>query len=199
MRASSETPDLKAELRARLVAERERLHPHQRLQLDRRICAHLLRYLDERDGLNLAGFHAFRGEPDLMPALEALHQAGRRIHLPVVDGSHMEFRRWTPGQALRRNRFGIPEPLDGKPCPIERLDVVFMPLVAFSPSGTRLGMGAGFYDRAFEFRLSQPGQGPSLIGTAYSLQEVDSLPAQHWDVPIDGVITDRGLKRFTED
>ncbi|MDP1271011.1 5-formyltetrahydrofolate cyclo-ligase, partial [Klebsiella pneumoniae] len=66
-------------------------------------------------------------------------------------------------------------------------------------SGTRLGMGAGFYDRAFEFRLSQPGLGPSLIGTAYSLQEVDSLPAQHWDVPIDGVITDRGLKRFTED
>ena len=190
--------DEKAELRARMVAERQRLHGHQRRRLDRQICAHLLRLLDDRDSLHLAGFVAFNGEPDLGPALEALHHAGRRIHLPVVNDDRMHFLRWTPTTEMRPNRFGIPEPVDGHECPPERLELVMMPLVAFSPGGTRLGMGAGYYDRSFEFCLDHPDSGPMLVGTAYSLQEVDSLPAQSWDVPLDAVITDRGLKVFRE-
>jgi len=198
MNSEIDKPDQKAELRARLVAERERLHDHQRRQLDRRICVHLLRFLDDRDCINLAGFHAFRGEPDLMPALEALHHAGRRVHLPVVNGQDMRFNRWTPGQAMQKNRFGIPEPVEGTTCPPDRLEVVVMPLVAFSATGTRLGMGAGFYDRAFSFCLDHPDAGPMLVGAAYSLQEINSLPAQSWDVPLDAVITDRGLQMFRE-
>lgn len=198
MNSEINKPDQKAELRARLVAERERLHDHQRRQLDRRICVHLLRFLDDRDCINLAGFHAFRGEPNLMPALEALHHAGRRVHLPVVSGRDMRFNRWTPGQSMQTNRFGIPEPVDGPTCPPDRLEVVVMPLVAFSATGTRLGMGAGFYDRAFSFCLDHPDAGPMLLGAAYSLQEVNSLPAQSWDVPLDAVITDRGLQMFRE-
>ncbi len=188
--------DQKAQLRTRLVAERMRLHGHQRRQLDRQICAHLLRLLDQRDDLHLAAFVAFNGEPDLRPALEALHHAGRRIHLPVVNDNRMHFFRWTPNTEMRPNRFGIPEPVDGRECPPERLELVMMPLVAYSPRGTRLGMGAGYYDRTFEFCLEHPESGPMLVGAAYSLQEVDSLPAQSWDVPLEAVITDRGLKVF---
>jgi 5-formyltetrahydrofolate cyclo-ligase len=191
--------DGKAELRARLIAERERLHDHQRRQMNRQICVHLLRFLDDRDCLNLAAFYPFRGEPDLMPALEALHHAGRRVHLPIVaDDNRMHFHRWVPGAPMKDNRFGIPEPLSGAECPPERLEVVLMPLVAFSATGTRLGMGAGFYDRAFEFCIDHPDAGPFLAGAAYSLQEVNSLPAQSWDVPLDAVITDRGLKMFRD-
>lgn len=197
-----ETPlpqdDRKAELRSRLVAERQRLHEHQRRRLDRQICAHLLRLLDERDCVHLAAFVAFRGEPDLAPALEALHHAGRRVHLPVVNDNRMHFIRWTPTTGMTANRFGIPEPTDGQECPPERLELVLMPLVAFSHSGTRLGMGAGFYDRTFEFCLHHPETGPMLVGAAYGLQEVDSLPAQSWDVPLDAVVTDRGVKVFRE-
>ncbi len=198
MSSDTEKPDQKAQLRARLVAERERLHIHQRRRLDRRICVHLLRFLDDRDCINMAGFHAFRGEPDLMPALEALHHAGRHVHLPVVNGRDMHFARWIPGQVMKKNRFGIPEPINGQVCPAERLEVVLTPLVAYSATGTRLGMGAGFYDRAFSFCLNHPDAGPMLVGAAYSLQEVNSLPAQSWDVPLDAAITDRGLQMFRE-
>ncbi len=192
------SPDRKAELRTRLVGKRERLHDHQRRRLDRRICTHLLRFLDERDCLNLAAFHRFRGEPDLMPALEALHHAGRRVFLPVVREKRMRFRHWSPASRMENNRFGIPEPVMGVECPPERLELVLMPLVAFSAAGTRLGMGAGFYDRAFSFALDDPGSGPILVGAAYSLQEIDILPADPWDVPMDAVITDRGLRVFRE-
>ncbi len=198
MESSPRKDEFKTELRARLVAERQRLNGRQRRRLDQQICAHLLRLLDERDCVRLAAFIAFNGEPDLTPALEALHQAGRRIHLPVVNDNRMHFIRWTPASRMEPNRFGIPEPVEGSECPPERLELVLMPLVAFSAAGTRLGMGAGFYDRTFDFRLEQPDSGPLLVGTAYALQEIDSLPAQSWDVPLDAVVTDRGVRMFRE-
>lgn len=188
----------KAELRARILASRSALHPHQRRSADRRICVHLLRLLDSRDCLDVAGFLPFRGEPDLQPALQALAEAGRRIWLPVVDGDDLEFRRWRPGMEMRPNRFGIPEPVGSHSCPPERLELVLTPLVAFAANGTRLGMGGGYYDRTFSFLGPSPAAGPWLVGVAYALQQHDSLPSDPWDVPLGAVITERGLQVFKD-
>jgi len=154
--------------------------------------------LDDRDYVDVAAFMPFRGEPDLVPALEALSEAGRRIWMPVVDGDAMRFHRWRPGAAMQPNRFGIPEPVDSRECPARRLELVLTPLVAFSPAGHRLGMGAGFYDRAFAFARKEPATGPWMVGVAYTLQQTDSLPTEPWDVPLGGVITERGLQVFRE-
>lgn len=187
----------KRELRELLLAERLALPEARRRILDRQLCAHVLSFMAERPGPRISAFLAFRGEPDLRPALAALQAAGRDIHLPVLGEAGMEFRRWVLDDELVPNRFGIPEPVHGPLCPPEALDWVLMPLLAFSATGTRLGMGGGFYDRAFGFRL-EPGvlQKPILVGVAYGLQEVNSLPAQHWDVPLDAIITDHGIRRF---
>ena len=110
----------------------------------------------------------------------------------------MTFRRWQPGEKMVANRFGIPEPVDGRECEPRRLELVLAPLVAFSGNGTRLGMGAGFYDRTFAFAKDNPAAGPWMVGIAYALQQVDSLPSQPWDVPLGAVITERGLQVFRE-
>lgn len=190
--------DRKADLRARILEMRTGLHPHQRQKADRQICVHLLRLLGDRDYLDVASFMPFRGEPDLVPAMEALSEAGRRIWLPVVNGQEMVFRRWQPGMKLVPNRFGIPEPVDSMTCKPERLELVLVPLVAFAGNGTRLGMGAGFYDRTFAFARTNPATGPWMVGAAYALQQADSLPAEPWDVPLGAVITERGLQVFRE-
>lgn len=192
------TQDRKAELRTRLLETRAGLHAHQRLRADRQICSHLLRLLGDRDYVDVAAFMPFRGEPDLTPAMEALSEAGRRIWLPVVDGSAMTFRRWHPGRTMVPNRFGIPEPVEGRECDPERLELVLTPLVAFAGNGTRLGMGAGFYDKTFAFARNNPSAGPWMVGMAYALQQVDSLPSDPWDVALGGVITERGLQVFRE-
>ena len=188
----------KAELRSRLIEQRSSLHPHQRAQADRRICAHLLRLLEERDYVDIAAFIPFRGEPDLRAALSVIAESGRRIWLPCIDGRCMRFCRWRPGEPMTDNRFGIPEPPRTSECEIERLELVLTPLVAFDGNGTRLGMGAGYYDRAFECLRLDPDAGPWLVGVAYAMQQVDSLPADPWDVPIGAVITDRGTRIFRE-
>ncbi|MEX0916244.1 MAG: 5-formyltetrahydrofolate cyclo-ligase, partial [Wenzhouxiangellaceae bacterium] len=57
---------------------------------------------------------------------------------------------------------------------------------------------AGYYDRAFHFARANPAAGPWMVGVAYALQQVDSLPAESWDVPLGGVVTERGLQVFKE-
>lgn len=197
---TEERATIKSELRRRMLDSRGDLHDAQRRRLDRQICAHILRFLSDRDVIHIAGFVSHAGEPDLMQVLDVLHHAGRRIFLPVIDKANaMSFHRWRPEQDMKPNRFGIPEPTArDDDCPPRQLEVVFTPLVAFSPTGTRLGMGLGFYDRAFNFLNEAPESGPLLVGVAYSLQEVNSLPAENWDVPLAGVVTESGLRMFRE-
>ncbi len=54
---------------------------------------------------------------------------------------------WDTDVQLKENQWGIPEPTDGLACPVEKIDAVLVPLLAFDREGHRLGYGAGFYDR----------------------------------------------------
>lgn len=195
----TDAPDSRKQaLRRQVLDTRAALHPQARRRADRQMAGHLLRLLTERDCVDLAAFEPFRGEPDLRPALTVLAEAGRRIWLPVVAGERMQFRRWTPSTPMVNNRFGIPEPAEGAYRDPERLEIVLTPLVAFSANGMRLGMGAGYYDRAFEFLRTDPEAGPWLVGVAYAFQQIDSLPADPWDVPLAAALTERGLQVFRE-
>ncbi len=63
-----------------------------------------------------------------------------------------------------------------------------MPLVAFDGHGTRLGRGAGYYDRTLEHKKPQ-----CLLGVAYEFQHHDFLPPEPWDVPLDAVATEKTI------
>ena len=66
-----------------------------------------------------------------------------------------------------------------------------MPLAAFDRRGQRIGYGRGYYDRAIA-RLSR--NGPVLtVGIAFSVQEVDAVPAEPHDQPLDHLVTEAGL------
>ena len=92
------------------------------------------------------------------------------------------------------NRFGIPEPdlsADSLLAPAE-MALVVVPLLGFTRSGQRLGMGGGFYDRTFAFRRERAAP-PWLVGAAYSFQELEQLKTEAWDVPMDAVVTEKEL------
>jgi 5-formyltetrahydrofolate cyclo-ligase len=182
--------------RRELIERRQRLDDERRSSADSAIGAAVTALAEDLDFRMIAAFIAHRGEPDLAPVCEWLHDEGRAVLLPVVRDDDMHFRRWTPGSEMKANRFGIPEPVTPGEYAPAQIDLVLMPLVGFAADGARLGMGAGFYDRAFEFRHGQPDGLPRLVGVAYSVQEVEALPVDDWDVPLDGVITEQGLRWF---
>ncbi len=79
---------------------------------------------------------------------------------------------------MRRNRLGILEPVFIRRMAARNLDLVFVPLVGFDVTGMRLGMGAGYYDRAFAFlRQRSRWTHPRLIGMAYSVNRYPTSTA----------------------
>ena len=75
------------------------------------------------------------------------------------------------------------------------IGVVLTPLVAFDAEGSRLGMGAGYYDRCLA--TVAPPHRPQVVGIAYELQRADHLPSESWDIPLDAVVTELGWQACT--
>ena len=121
------------------------------------------------------------------------------LYLPaIVDyrRRRMKFRRYASDMRLRPNRYGIGEPERGASphIAVRHLDLVLIPLVAVDPHGTRLGTGAGFYDRCLQhLRAGRSWRRPKLIGLGYEFQRVAELEARTWDVPLDALLTEKGL------
>ncbi|WP_166840772.1 5-formyltetrahydrofolate cyclo-ligase [Rheinheimera pleomorphica] len=141
---------------------------------------------------HIALYLANDGELDTYPLIQALWQLGKTVYLPVLHpftAGYLLFIRYDKNTLLFPNKFGIPEPLAQcqRLIPVNQLDIIFTPLVAFDATGNRLGMGGGFYDRT----LSQlyPDSHCQVIGLAHSCQQVDAVPAQAWDIPLKQIIT----------
>eukprot|EP00487_Bulimina_marginata_P005672 TRINITY_DN23975_c0_g1_i1.p1 TRINITY_DN23975_c0_g1~~TRINITY_DN23975_c0_g1_i1.p1 ORF type:complete len:119 (-),score=11.69 TRINITY_DN23975_c0_g1_i1:63-419(-) len=92
---------------------------------------------------------------------------------------------------MSTNRYGIFEPKlnCSQICPIEQLDILFTPLVAFDVQGNRLGMGGGFYDRTLAKYYQEQWQKPIVIGLAHECQKVDHVPTEAWDIPLKWIAT----------
>jgi len=152
----------------------------------------------------LAGGHCFAaylandGEIDPLPMMRALIQRKRRCFLPIIvplQRPLLRFGELKSNGRLKSNRFGILEPQVPPQTAfrIGQLDWIFIPLVAFDPTGNRLGMGGGFYDATLDvLRHRRHGQRPRLIGLAHEFQRVKSLNVDNWDVPLHGIVTDCG-------
>ena len=70
----------------------------------------------------------------------------------VVSKSDFETRKMThflltDNTKIKKNEYNIPEPIDGIEVPDSKIDVIFVPLLAFDEKGHRVGYGKGFYDR----------------------------------------------------
>ncbi len=112
--------------------------------------------------------------------------------LPALCDDILRFAPWRPGNGLVTNRFGIPEPDVPRERLIDAIDMalVVVPLVGFDARGHRLGMGGGWYDRTFGFRMEQAAP-PWLVGAGFALQQLDVIATQPWDVPLDVICNER--------
>lgn len=145
-------------------------------------------------GVPVSGYWPLEAEIDPRPLIQHLHDAGHPIGLPVVlgPGRPLCFRRWHPGMALEQGSFRVLVP----PADAQELipAVVLAPLLAFDAAGYRLGYGGGFYDRTIaKLRAA----GPVLcIGIAYAAQEVEAVPREATDQPLDWIVTEREARRI---
>lgn len=90
------------------------------------------------------------------------------------------------------SQYGIPEPVEGIEVPVIKLEVIFIPLLAFDNDGNRLGYGKGFYDRF----LSQCHPNTIKIGLSFFEPE-PIIPHNDKDIPLDYCITPKNTHSFS--
>jgi 5-formyltetrahydrofolate cyclo-ligase len=185
-------------LRRELRARRNGLAAAEQEQASRRLFATLASHDLFRSSQRITFTLARDGEIDTMPLMLEAHRLGKQCYLPVMvqeEGiDRLQFRQWEPAIALNANFYGIPEP-QSEACPPEELDLVLLPLVGFDAKCNRLGMGKGYYDHSFAFIRDGKHAKPVLLGLAHECQRVERLEVASWDVPLQGIVTDKAWYR----
>jgi 5-formyltetrahydrofolate cyclo-ligase len=179
--------------RARLVRERESVA--EAAISEWRVCIdqHLARSFPQLGQGVLAFCWPIRNEYDARHLARTLRERGALTALPVVVApkTPLAFREWHPGVALAKGPLGIPYPLDSAQL---IPDHVLLPMNGWDERGYRLGYGAGYFDRT----LAALPRRPLVIGVSYEMARMPTIHPQAWDIPVDWLVTERGVYRREE-
>ena len=189
-RMKSTQQTLRNQLRQQIRKTRANLTALQQQQAEDSITQQALELIEERNAQHIALYISFDGEISTDKLIKILWAQGKQVYLPVLhpfNPNHLLFLRYLPDIPMVKNKFGIWEPKLNvqNVLPLDELDILFTPLVAFDKQGNRLGMGGGFYDRTL-----QNWQNSSFIpvGLAHQCQQVEQLPTEAWDVPLHQIL-----------
>ena len=184
----------RADRREELIARRLAASPEERHAWSERITRQLLDAFPMLQRCVVGFCWPYRGEFDPRFAVRRLREGGARAALPrvVARGSPLQFQAWWPGAPLRRGVLGIPVPDGTEPLQPQAL---LVPPVGIDARGYRLGYGAGYFDRT----LASPPKLLVAIGVGYELARMETIRPQRWDVPMDWVVTERGVYRRDPD
>lgn len=187
----------RSKIRKIIRAQRRNLSDKERRIAACHVSKRIRRLRVYRNCKNIAVYLPNDGELDLTPLIQHAWIMKKKCYLPVLDTlitDQLRFAPYNQNTYLRANCYGIPEP-DVSTRHLVRaysLDLVLVPLVAFDIDGNRLGMGGGFYDRTLSYlRNRRYWHKPHIYGIAYDFQKVGTLLRQPWDMPMNGIVTDK--------
>lgn len=155
------------------------------------IVRHLTGLRDLREASTLMVFLRFGSEVQIDDLLRWGWEAGKRIVVPLCRPDDRELTPCLIGSLaeLEIGRYGIREPKreEIRPAPLEEIEAILVPAVAFDRRGHRIGYGGGYYDRFLP-------QVPKAvrIGAAFSCQIVARVPEEPHDLPVDRIVTEKG-------
>ena len=151
-----------------------------------------LALIAERSWIHIAVFIPLPGEPDIWtPSQQLIARQAARVYAPrMMPENQLDLVMITNTTALVRGQFGVIEPpLESNAlAELRVLDAIFIPGLAFSMDGGRLGFGGGWYDRL----LARVPDKTIKIGVCWNELLIDSVPMDAWDVHVDGILTEAG-------
>jgi len=144
-------------------------------------------------------FHIFlpiteKKELDTSFILSILQGKDKNIMLPKITAEgFLRHYLLTDATRLKKNKWNIPEPVDGIEVDANKIDVVFLPLLAFDRKGNRVGYGKGFYDRFLtECRNDVKKVGLSLFEAEDTISDINEA-----DIPLDYCVTPSKIYSFS--
>jgi 5-formyltetrahydrofolate cyclo-ligase len=148
----------------------------------------------------VATIHSFlpiaaKKEPDTWLIIDRLQKDSPaiRISIPKMSGETAVTNFYFEGRnQIENNRWGIPEPQFGETTPLEKIDLVIVPLLAFDQRGNRAGYGKGYYDILLkECRPDCESIGLSFFDPVDQISDINP-----YDVKLTGCVTPKKLYTF---
>ncbi|MFC4563616.1 5-formyltetrahydrofolate cyclo-ligase [Nocardiopsis mangrovi] len=147
-------------------------------------------------GGTVAAYVSVGTEPDTRKLIATLWKQGTYVLLPVLlPGGDLDWAAYDGPDSLAPAGRGLLEPTGRRygPDAVRRAAAVVCPALAVDRAGTRLGRGAGCYDRA----LARVGPNTLVLAVIYDTELLDTVPAEPHDRPVNGVVTPgRGVHLF---
>ena len=188
----------KAELRKKYILQRNALTEADYFECNRRLCDSFFSHV------NLTAvkvLHTFlpmekKREPDTWLIIDRIRRDFQsiRISIPKVNLKSAELEHFylESRHRVRHSEWGIPEPEGGVPTPIEKIDMVIVPLLAFDQSGHRIGFGKGYYDK-FLIKCRKDAR---KVGLSFFPPELQIKGLESHDIALDCCITPYRMYNF---
>jgi len=185
----------KQELRKYFLDKRKNISNDYAQNISNKITKYFNCIIDSYNISVVAGFHPFRNEINTLPLLKVFISNGYKTCLPVtpLEDKILQFREWTPKINLVKGKYGILEP--NQDCNTIEPDMLLVPLLAYDELGHRLGYGGGYYDQTLK-KLMSTKKSITCIGVAFKIQRFKKLPIDSFDIPLDAIIDEDGLRPF---
>lgn len=184
---------MKKTLRKEMITKRRALTDDTWHKKSKDILNHIQESMIIDDAESIMIFMDFRKEVETRPIIEWLWEQNKKVIIPrVKKGSPiLELCLIESFEDMDLSPLGILEPKSSHTDFVapNSIEFVFMPGVAFTRDGCRLGYGGGYYDQLIPLMQNHIPR----VALAFDLQIVESLPVEDHDIKIDGIVTESGI------
>ncbi|MGD9014530.1 MAG: 5-formyltetrahydrofolate cyclo-ligase [Candidatus Omnitrophota bacterium] len=177
----------KRQLRNILLTRLRRNTRQQRERKSRLIERKLLKQEEFVKAERIMFYLAFDGEVNTESMINKARELGKQIYVPLCDTKKKTLRPCVlmKDSAFTKGPYQTWEPQTKIDLPLDKLDMVIVPALAFDKNGNRLGRGKGYYDRF----LKKISHYTYSIGLAFDFQILPSLPVGQDDMPVDKILS----------
>lgn len=179
---------MKAQQRKKCIEARSKIPPELRKRYERQIHTYMQWMVEELDCIGV--YVGYGDEVTTLPFIEYLLQENKQVAVVKCEGNTLAFYQIYSLQDLSAQTLGILEPTTKVKIELSEIEIMFIPLVGFDLKGVRLGQGKGYYDRILKDVQFDK------VGVAFSVQCLDTIEAQEHDIPLDKVVSERGIYQF---
>lgn len=183
----------KKQIRETILAKRDSLTPEEIKEAERLIINNLMKLEQYINSQSIFCYLSFRSEVPTDSIIEYCRQHGKNVCIPmcVTETKEMIISHYDQDVELIKSKYGVLEPSREtiKIADRNELDTVIVPGAVFDSKGYRIGYGAGYYDKFFSHTTKQLYK----IALAYSFQVIDEVPRDEYDVPVDCIVTEKGI------
>lgn len=178
-------------LRQKLKQQRAELDDQARQIATQSISEQVINSPIFQESESIAAYIPLKNEVDTEMVIDAIWQQEKQCYIPMVNQEHgLDFVYYDKSIELINSEHGIKIPKGTRYLAANELDLVILPMVGFTKSMHRIGMGAGHYDRTFAFLNQTPRpKKPFLMGIAFACQQCDSFEVQDWDISVNEIIS----------